>query len=78
MFTDFGNSVLNDKQLYFTKTSPPGFSVPWTVGVLCPLWCVAIDVGGNQAPELLHESTGYSVEADVYALGMVRSPHDFA
>ncbi|QRV92146.1 carbohydrate-binding module family 1 protein [Ceratobasidium sp. AG-Ba] len=53
MFTDFGNSAMNEARLAFTQTASQPFTAPWT------------------APEVLLASSGYSREADIYAMAMV-------
>ncbi|KAG8740060.1 hypothetical protein FRC10_004780 [Ceratobasidium sp. 414] len=55
MLADFGNAILRDRTLLFTATTmKTSFSPRWAV----------------RAPEVLVGSSSYSMEADIYALGM--------
>jgi serine/threonine protein kinase len=71
--SDFGNAVLPEYSLAFSKMDNFTHSTRWTVGGNpIPLRHSKSKLTGHQAPELFDGSSTYSMKADVYALGMVR------
>lgn len=74
---DFGNATLKAyTTLQFTQTTcskiTPRFAVrlPETSSISTLIETI---IGRVKAPELLKGTSGYTHEADIYALGMVRS-----
>ncbi|KAF8602351.1 kinase-like protein, partial [Ceratobasidium sp. AG-I] len=72
LLTDFGNAVLHERTLQFTySTAKTNLSPRWTASRPFPYNRKMLS--GQQAPELFRGEGSFSVGADVFALGMVRT-----